>query len=238
MGKKLIIDEIEHYLKPPLNSNSFTEIFIKILHWLGPEQMVSRITVKPDTLNEFTFSPIAERSGFFVLLTELRQSHLPEPKLLAQIHKNISQKFHHHLLIFISADRNSAMLSWAKHKTGANQEIRTCLYKNGTQSRAMAITLKELLIDLSESEFDEPHILHIIEKVHTAFVKENDVTETFNKLANQLRILIEKYSDLADMAKKDFDYKNCDKYNALANEILEFSKNLNRNYERWKKITG
>lgn len=236
MGKKLIIDEIENLLQPPLGQNQFAEIFTKVLHWRRPENFPLKIEINPDGAREFLFTPIAEIGGVSVLLTELTNNDFPDSALLTLTHRDISKKIPYSILIFISSDKNSALLSWAKYKSKTKQEIRTCIHKSSEQSEQLALTLSELLIDLADIEFDEPHTLRVVEKINTAFLKESDIAETFSKLTNQLRIIREKYSDAADVARKKFDYKNCDKLNELADNISELSKNVVREYERWSKL--
>jgi hypothetical protein len=236
MGKKLITDEIENLLQPPLGQNNFTEIFTKILHWRSSGNILSKIAINPDGVHEFLFSPVAEIGGVSVFLAELSKNDFPNTALLILTHRDISKKFPYCILIFISSDKTSALLCWGKYRSKTKTEIRTCIHNSTNHSSQMALTLSELLIDLSETDFDEPHTFYMVDKINTAFLKESDITDTFSKLSNQLKIIREKYTDAAEVARKNLDYKTCNKFNTLKDKISELSKNIARDIDQWNKL--
>src|SRR5262245_51575696 len=99
-----------------LQGFNFKPLFIEELGWSQPTSHSPHL-VNIDALR-FDCTQIAQLSGVVVFEVSSSDGHIPEAKIRAALHKEISRLYHENLLIFVDRDRTQSLWYWAKRENG------------------------------------------------------------------------------------------------------------------------
>ncbi|MBR8835779.1 MAG: ATP-binding protein [Stigonema ocellatum SAG 48.90 = DSM 106950] len=155
----------------------FEDLFIEELGW-------SQTTRKKPVLLEiedktYEYQPIAESSGVAVFEVTAADGAIPEAKIRAAIHQEITKFKAENLLIFIGNQRTRSLWYWVKRER--NKEfIRDHLYVKGQPGDLFLSKLASLVIDITELEDDSLSVVKIAYRLQEAFDVER-VTKQFYK---------------------------------------------------------
>ena len=128
----------------------FSKLFIEELGWSQP---TSRQAVSLQVKEKgFTRSQIAQLAGVFVFEISAVDGQIPEAKIRAAIHKEISAHFHENLLIFVDKHRTQSVWYWVKRRNG-KVFSRDHIYVKGQPGDLFLSKLNSMVFDISD--FDE-----------------------------------------------------------------------------------
>jgi len=121
---------------------------------LGWEPPASR-KPRSDSAKECAYSlmPIARLSGIGVFEVTSAGGSIPEAKVRAAIHKQVSEHCYENLLIFTGADRTQSLWYWVKRE-GGKVRPREHLYLKGQPGDLFLSKLAAMVVDLSELDPD------------------------------------------------------------------------------------
>lgn len=162
-----------------LQQFDFRALFIEELGWSQP---TNRQTVSCE-LNGVRLDrrEIAQLSGVVVFEVTSPEGHIPDAKIRAAFHKEVSRLHHENLLIFLDGERTQSLWYWVKRE-GSKTYPRDHLYVKGQPGDLFLSKLSAMVIDMSE--FDESGNLPVavvarrlkealdVEKVTKRFYKE------------------------------------------------------------------
>ena len=136
----------------------FAKLFIEELGWSQPS---SRQAVLMDCKGvPFTRRQIAQLAGVVVLEISAQDGQIPEAKLRAAVHKEISSLHHENLLIFVDGRRTQSLWYWAKRQDGKTS-ARDHIYVRGQPGDLFLGKLNAMVFDISD--FDEAGNVPLVE---------------------------------------------------------------------------
>lgn len=136
----------------------FAKLFIEELGWSQPS---SRQTVPMDCKGvPFTRRQIAQLAGVVVFEIAAQDGQIPEAKLRAAVHKEVSSLHHENLLIFVDGRRTQSLWYWAKRQDGKTS-AREHIYVRGQPGDLFLGKLNAMVFDISD--FDEAGNVPLVE---------------------------------------------------------------------------
>jgi hypothetical protein len=159
----------------PLNFNAardllakfkFRELFVEHLGWSNPP--AGRGTATPMTVKDYACkrSQIADLSGVGVY--EIQSAAIPDAKIRAAIHKDISQIQYECLLIFIDANRTQSLWYWIKRE-GGKSIVREHLFTSGQPGDLFISKISAMVFELSEYDSDgRVALMEVSDRLKTA----------------------------------------------------------------------
>jgi type I restriction-modification system DNA methylase subunit len=156
----------------------FEDLFIEELGWSQPTR---RKAVLLEIENKaYEYKCIAEISGVAVFeVTSSSDGAIPEAKIRAAIHQEITKLKAENLLIFIDNKRTRSLWYWVKRE-GNKSYTRDHLYVKGQPGDLFLSKLASLVIDITELEDDGLSVVEIAYRLQKAFDVER-VTKQFYK---------------------------------------------------------
>ncbi|KYC34768.1 transcriptional regulator [Scytonema hofmannii PCC 7110] len=155
----------------------FEELFIEELGW---SQTSRKKAVSLEIENKtYEYQRIAEFSGVGVFEVTAADGVIPEAKVRAAIHQEITKDKAENLLIFIDSQRTRSLWYWVKREENKSY-IRDHLYVKGQPGDLFLSKLGSLVIDITELEDDELSVVEIAYRLQKAFDVER-VTKQFYK---------------------------------------------------------
>ena len=156
----------------------FEDLFIEELGWSQPTR---RKAVLLEIENKaYEYKCIAEISGVAVFeVTSSSDGAIPEAKIRAAIHQEITKLKAENLLIFIDNKRTRSLWYWVKRE-GNKSYTRDHLYIKGQPGDLFLSKLASLVIDITELEDDGLSVVEIAYRLQKAFDVER-VTKQFYK---------------------------------------------------------
>ncbi|HBA84215.1 MAG TPA: ATP-binding protein [Verrucomicrobia bacterium] len=141
-----------------LTDFDFSKLFIEELGWSQP---VSRQTVAM-TYKEaaFTRRQLAQLAGVMVLEITAQNGQIPDAKIRAALHKEISALHHENLLIFVDERRTQSLWYWVKRQDGKTS-ARDHIYVRGQPADLFLSKLNSMVFDISD--FDEAGNVPLVE---------------------------------------------------------------------------
>ncbi|MGB3652603.1 MAG: ATP-binding protein, partial [Rivularia sp. (in: cyanobacteria)] len=152
----------------------FQDLFIEQLGWDNPTQKPFSLKIKnvetlyitsshitSSHITSFHITSIAESSGVAVFEVTTESGEIPDAKIRAAIHKEVSSLFAENLLIFIDKKRTRSLWYWVKRECNVSQ-IRDHLYVKGQPGDLFLSKLGSLVIDITELEND----ISVVEIAH------------------------------------------------------------------------
>ncbi|MGB3636919.1 MAG: ATP-binding protein, partial [Rivularia sp. (in: cyanobacteria)] len=155
----------------------FEDLFIQQLGWDNPTQ--KPFSLKIENVETFNITSIAESSGVAVFEVKAENGEIPDAKVRAAIHKEITSLVAENLLIFIDNKRTRSLWYWVKRECNVSQ-IRDHLYVKGQPGDLFLSKLGSLVIDITELEDDGLSVVEIAHRLQAAFDVEK-VTKKFYK---------------------------------------------------------
>ncbi|WYL94461.1 MAG: DNA methyltransferase [Gloeotrichia echinulata IR180] len=155
----------------------FEDLFIEELGW----SQATRRKPVPLEIEEqaYEYTCIAELSGVAVFEVSAANGAIPETKIRAAIHQEVTKLKAENLLIFIDNPRTRSLWYWVKRE-GNKSLIRDHLYVKGQPGDLFLSKLGSLVIDITELEDDGLSVIEIAHRLQKAFDVER-VTKQFYK---------------------------------------------------------
>lgn len=167
-----------------LHNFQFKDLFIEELGWSQPSR---RKAISLDVENKmYQYQRIAEISGVAVFEVTAADGTIPETKIRAAIHKEITSLIAENLLIFIDNQRTRSLWYWVKREENKSY-VRDHLYVKGQPGDLFLSKLGSLVIDIIELENGEPSVVEIAHKLQHGFDVE-PVTKKFYKEFEKLHL--------------------------------------------------
>jgi hypothetical protein len=155
----------------------FEDMFIEELGWSHSSK---KKTVSLEIENKtYEYQPIAEFLGVAVFEVTAADGTIPEAKVRAAIHKEITKDRSENLLIFIDRQRTRSLWYWVKREENRSY-IRDHLYVKGQPGDLFLSKLGSLVIDITELEDNKLSVVEIAYRLQKAFDVER-VTKQFYK---------------------------------------------------------
>ena len=111
-----------------LSNFQFSDLFIEELGWAKPSRQKA-ITLKIEN-KTYQYQRIAELSGVAIFEVSATDGKIPEAKVRAAIHQEITKLIAENLLIFIAQERTRSLWYWVKRE-GSKSYVRDHLYVKG-----------------------------------------------------------------------------------------------------------
>ncbi|WP_396336468.1 Eco57I restriction-modification methylase domain-containing protein [Fischerella sp. JS2] len=160
----------------------FEDLFIEELGWSQPTRKKPVLLEIEDKTYEY--QPIAESSGVGVFEVTAADGAIPEAKIRAAIHQEITKLKAENLLIFIGNQRTRSLWYWVKRerRDAINRvfTVRDHLYVKGQPGDLFLSKLGSLVIDITELEDNSLSVVKIAYRLQKAFDVER-VTKQFYK---------------------------------------------------------
>ncbi|NMG09440.1 DNA methyltransferase [Brasilonema sp. UFV-L1] len=155
----------------------FEDLFIEELGWSQPTR---RKAVPLEIENKiYEYKCIAESSGVAIFEVTAADGAIPEAKIRAAIHQEITKFKAENLLIFIDSQRTRSLWYWVKRE-GKKSYTRDHLYVKGQPGDLFLSKLGSLVIDITELEDNRLSVVEIAHRLQKAFDVER-VTKQFYK---------------------------------------------------------
>src|SRR5258706_8873403 len=130
-----------------LQAFDFGKLFVEELGWSQPtNRQWTHFDCKDD---EFQRKQIAQLSGVVVLEITSSDGKIPDRKILAAIHKEVSKLHHENLLIFVDGQRTQSLWYWVKREDGKLRP-RQPLYVKGQPGDLFLSKFSSMFFDMSE----------------------------------------------------------------------------------------
>jgi Alw26I/Eco31I/Esp3I family type II restriction m6 adenine DNA methyltransferase len=182
-----------------LQNFEFNKLFIEILGWSSPKGIKSIELTVEDI--RFMVMPIAQLAGVVVFEVSANNGILPNAKIRATIHKEISKLHHENLLIFLDKDRTQSLWYWVKRE-GSRGIPREHLYMSGQPGDLFLGKLNAMFVDISD--LDENGNINVLE-VAARLQKALDVEKTTKKFFTDYAALRLEFIELIQGIENDHD---------------------------------
>jgi len=159
-----------------LNEFEFSTLFIEELGWSQPaSRQLLPMTCKG---RSFMRRQVAQLAGVVVLEITTDDGLIPDAKIRAELHKEISAHHHENLLIFVDEHRTQSLWYWVKRQDGRTFP-RDHVYVRGQPGDLFLSKLNSMVFDLSDFEADgRVSILKVTDRLRQALDVEK-VTKKF-----------------------------------------------------------
>lgn len=145
-----------------LQKFDFARLFIEILGWSLPKG-IKAIELKVDAnAVGFKIMPISQLAGVVVFEASAENGLLPNAKVRAAVHKEISKLHHENLLIFLDKNRAQSLWYWVKRED-RRRIPREHLYVKGQPGDLFLGKLSSMVVDIAE--LDENGNINVLEAV-------------------------------------------------------------------------
>jgi hypothetical protein len=136
----------------------FQRLFIEALGWSRPaSRQPAPLTVQGVT---FTLRHVAQLAGVVVLEASADGGRIPDAKLRAAVHKEVTKQFHEHLLIFVDEARSQSLWYWVKRQDGKDHP-RDHLFVKGQPGDLFLSKLGQMVFDFAD--LDESGNVPVVE---------------------------------------------------------------------------
>ncbi|BAY91162.1 MULTISPECIES: Eco57I restriction-modification methylase domain-containing protein [unclassified Tolypothrix] len=160
-----------------LHNFQFQDLFIQQLGWSDSSQKKA-VTLEIEE-KTYQYQRIAESSGVAIFEVTAAEGNIPDAKIRAAIHKEVTNLIAENLLIFIDGQRTRSLWYWVKREENKSY-IREPLYVKGQPGDLFLSKLGSLVIDITELEDDNLSVVEIARRLQDAFDVE-PVTKKFYK---------------------------------------------------------
>lgn len=165
-----------------LHKFQFQDLFIQQLGWSDSSQKKAvHLEIEEKT---YQYQRIAESSGVAIFEVTAADGNIPDAKIRAEIHKEVTNLIAENLLIFIDSQRTRSLWYWVKRerRDAINRvfTVREPLYVKGQPGDLFLSKLGSLVIDITELEDDNLSVVEIARRLQDAFDVE-PVTKKFYK---------------------------------------------------------
>lgn len=166
-----------------LQDFNFGELFIEVLGWSRP---TSQKTVVMEEAGEtFERRMVAELSGVTVFEITAANGQIPNAKIRAQLHKEISELTLENLLIFVDRDRTRSLWYWVKRE-GTKRYPREHIYVKGQPGDLFLGKISALVVDFAELEDDLPSVVDVAQKLQRGLDVERVTKKFFDDFKKNL----------------------------------------------------
>jgi hypothetical protein len=141
-----------------LQKFDFKTLFVEELGWSQPSSRQS-VVWPCDDMN-IERRQIAQLSGVVVFEVTSADGRIPDAKIRAALHKEVSRLHHENLLIFLDESRTQSLWYWVKREPNKRYP-REHLYVKGQPGDLFLSKLSSMVVDISE--FDETGNLPVVE---------------------------------------------------------------------------
>lgn len=130
-----------------LQQFDFKRLFIEELGWSQP---TARRPVSMDFEDtRFELQQIAQLSGVVIFEVTSPESSIPDAKIRAAIHREVSRLHHENLLIFLDKNHTQSLWYWVKRE-GGKSHPREHLYVKGQPGDLFLSKLSAIVVDIGE----------------------------------------------------------------------------------------
>lgn len=136
----------------------FSKLFIEELGWSQPASRQTVPMVYKDA--GFTRRQLAQLAGVMVLEVTAQDGRIPDAKIRAALHKEISALHHENLLIFVDERRTQSLWYWVKRQDG-KASARDHIFVRGQPGDLFLSKLNSMVFDISD--FDEAGNVPLVE---------------------------------------------------------------------------
>ena len=143
-----------------LQGFDFAILFREILGWENSTGIKANDIKVEET--EFKITPIAQLKGVVVFELTAKDGLLPNAKIRAAVHKEISKHHHENLLIFLDKGRTQSLWYWVKREEG-HLIPRDHLFVKGQPGDLFLSKLNSMVVDITE--LDENGDISVLEVV-------------------------------------------------------------------------
>lgn len=143
-----------------LQKFDFARLFVEILGWSLPKG-IKAIDLKVENVG-FKIMPISQLAGVVVFEASTENGILPNKKVMAAVHKEISKLHHENLLIFLDGARTQSLWYWVKREDRRSVP-RDHLYVKGQPGDLFLGKLNSMVVDISA--LDENGDINVLEAV-------------------------------------------------------------------------
>jgi hypothetical protein len=164
-----------------LQSFHFSDLFIEELGWSQPSSRKAVETTYKDL--RFTVRQLAQLAGVVVLEVSSANGQIPDAKIRASLHKEISSQYHENILIFVDGRRTQSIWYWVKRQDG-KLFPRDHIYVRGQPGDLFLGKLNSIVFDISE--FDETGNVSLI-KVPSRLRQALDVERVTKKFYTEFQ---------------------------------------------------
>jgi hypothetical protein len=149
-----------------LQDFDFKNLFIEDLGWARFQAPPRMVNVKKLS---FRLTPLAEMSGVAVFEAAAPDGAIPDAKTRAALQKEVSRQHHENLLLFVDAERTSAIWYWVKRDRGRTQP-RDHYYFRGQSPDLLLSKIHSIVIEWGDFEDnDSVPIVKVARKLAEAF---------------------------------------------------------------------
>jgi len=141
-----------------LQEFNFARLFIEVLGWSLPKG-IKAIELKVGDVG-FRITPISQLAGVVVFEATAENGLLPNAKVRAAVHKEISKLHHENLIIFLDQARTQSLWYWVKREDRRTIP-RDHLYVKGQPGDLFLGKLNSMVVDISA--LDENGDINVIE---------------------------------------------------------------------------
>src|SRR6266487_7117431 len=141
-----------------LQAFNFTRLFIEILGWSNAKG-IKTIELKVEDIG-FKMTPISQLAGVVVFEASAKNGLLPNAKVRAAVHKEISKLQYENLIIFLDQARTQSLWYWVKREDRRTIP-RDHLYVKGQPGDLFLGKLSSMFVDISE--LDESGNINVLE---------------------------------------------------------------------------
>ena len=141
-----------------LQTFDFALLFREVLGWENPRG-INAVDLKVENIR-FKLMPISQLAGVVVFEASAEDGHLPNAKIRAAVHKEISKLHHENLIIFLDGARTQSLWYWVKREDRRNIP-RDHLYVKGQPGDLFLGKLNSMVVDIAE--LDENGNINVLE---------------------------------------------------------------------------
>lgn len=179
-----------------LQGFEFQKLFIEELGWSQPaSRQALSLTVEGD---EFTGRQIAQLSGVVVFEMTAADGQMPQAKVRAALHKDISRHHHENLLIFLEQNRTSSLWYWVKRE-GNKNFAREHLYVKGQPGDLFLSKLGAMVVDISELDASGTlPVTEVASRLKKALDIERVTKKFYSEFSEQHLVFLDLIEGIAD----------------------------------------
>jgi hypothetical protein len=141
-----------------LQKFDFARLFTEILGWASPKG-IKPIALSVENIG-FKIQPISQLAGVVVFEASTENGLLPNAKIRAAVHKEISRLHHENLIIFLDKARTQSLWYWVKREDRRTIP-RDHLYVKGQPGDLFLGKLNSMVVDIAE--LDENGDINVLE---------------------------------------------------------------------------
>ncbi len=179
-----------------LSDFNFSCLFIEELAWSKPASRQA-VTI---TCQEKTFKhvQVAQLAGVVVLEVVTEDGKIPDAKIRAAVHKEVSRLHHENLLIFVDAAHTQSLWYWVKRQDG-KAFARDHIYVKGQPGDLFLSKLNSMVFDISDfdAEGNVP-LLNVTDRLKEALDVERVTKKFYVEFQEQHLIFLDLIAGIDD----------------------------------------